>query len=99
MALRAAGRIVEYLPRSVKEPKNLLYRYRMFEGSMEAGLLLPKAGMGVHHGLCHVPRGRTNAPPGGLNGIILAPARRVKLPMTRPAYRAVAHPPQVPVPA
>src|SRR6266480_1374129 len=62
MALRAAGRIVEFLPRTVRDPRNLLNRYRMFEGSMEAGLVLAKAGMGVHHGLCHVLGGRYNAP-------------------------------------
>src|SRR5256885_14887458 len=90
MALRAAGRILEYLPRSVKEPKNLLYRYRMFEGSMEAGLVLPNAGMGVHHGLCHVLGGRANAPHGGLNGIILPYPMRVNPPLAGRADRAVA---------
>jgi len=90
MALRAAGRILEYLPRSVKEPKNLLYRYRMFEGSMEAGLVLANAGMGVHHGLCHVLGGRTNAPHGVLNGIILPYAMRFNLPIAGRAYRELA---------
>src|SRR5256886_16218058 len=90
MALRAAGRILEYLPRSVKEPKNLMYRYRMFEGSMEAGLVLAKAGMGVHHGLCHVLGGRTNAPHGVLNGIVLPHAMRFNLPIAGRAYRELA---------
>src|SRR5256885_16261392 len=90
MALRAAGRILEYLPRYVKEPKNLVYRYRMFEGSMEAGLVLAKAGMGVHHGLCHVLGGRYNTPHGVLNGIILPHAMRFNLPIAGNAYRELA---------
>src|SRR6184192_4832035 len=90
MALRAAGRIVEFLPRTVRDPRNLLNRYRMFEGSMEAGLVLAKAGMGVHHGLCHVLGGRYNAPHGVLNGIILPHAMRFNLPIAGKAYRELA---------
>ena len=89
-ALRAAGRILETLPRAVEEPRNLMYRYRMFEGSMEAGLVLAKAGMGVHHGLCHVLGGRYNAPHGVLNGIILPHAMRFNLPIAGKAYRELA---------
>src|SRR5256885_8249875 len=73
MALRAAARILEYLPRAVKEPKNLLYRYRIFEGSMEAGLVLAKGGMGGHQWPLPVPWGRTPPPPRRLHGIMLAP--------------------------
>jgi maleylacetate reductase len=90
MALRAAGRIVEYLPRVVKEPRDLLIRYRMFEGSMEAGLVLAKAGMGAHHGICHVLGGRYNAPHGVLNGIILPHAMRFNIPIAAKAYRTLA---------
>jgi alcohol dehydrogenase class IV len=90
VALRAAGRILEFLPRTTKDPKNLVYRYRMFEGSMEAGLVLAKAGMGVHHGLCHVLGGRYNAPHGVLNGIILPHAMRFNLPIAGKAYRELA---------
>src|SRR5207237_9569956 len=90
MALRAAGRIVEFLPRTVRDPRNLLNRYRMFEGSMEAGLVLAKAGMGVHHGLCHVLGGRYNAPHGVLNGIVLPHAMRFNIPTATMAYRGLA---------
>src|SRR5438094_3578002 len=90
MALRAAGRIVEFLPRTVRDPRNVLGRYRMFEGSLEAGLVLAKAGMGVHHGLCHVLGGRYNAPHGVLNGIILPHAMRFNLPIAGKAYRELA---------
>ena len=83
-------RILDYLPRAVKEPRNLAYRYRMFEGSMEAGLVLAGAGMGVHHGLCHVLGGRYNAPHGVLNGIILPHAMRFNLPIAGKAYRELA---------
>ncbi len=90
MALRAAGRILDTLPNAVEDPRNLVYRYRMFEGSMEAGLVLAKAGMGVHHGLCHVLGGRYNAPHGVLNGIILPHAMRFNLPIAGKAYRELA---------
>ena len=90
MALRAAGRIVVYLPRSVGDPRNLLYRYRLFEGSMEAGLVLARAGMGLHHGVCHVLGGRYNAPHGVLNGIVLPHAMRFNLPVATQAYRELA---------
>ena len=90
MALRAAGRILETLPQAVEEPRNLVHRYRMFEGSMEAGLALARAGMGVHHGLCHVLGGRYNAPHGVLNGIILPHAMRFNLPIAGKAYRELA---------
>ena len=90
MALRAADRILEYLPRTVNDPRNLVYRYRMFEGSMEAGLVLAKAGMGVHHGLCHVLGGRYNAPHGVLNAIVLPHAMRFNLPVATRAYRELA---------
>lgn len=90
MALRAARRIVEELPRTVKDPRNVASRYRLFEGSMEAGLVLAKVGMGVHHGLCHVLGGRYNAPHGVLNGIILPHAMRYNIPVAAKAYRDLA---------
>jgi len=90
MALRAAGRILDTLPNAVEDPRNLVHRYRMFEGSMEAGLVLAKAGMGVHHGLCHVLGGRYNAPHGVLNGIILPHAMRFNIPIAGKAYRELA---------
>jgi maleylacetate reductase len=90
MALRAADRIIEFLPRTVRDPQNLLNRYRMFEGSMEAGLVLAMAGMGVHHGLCHVLGGRYRAPHGVLNGIVLPHAMRFNIPIAATAYRALA---------
>jgi maleylacetate reductase len=92
MALRAATALIEYLPLAVKDPKNLPYRYHLFEGSMEAGLVLAKAGMGVHHGLCHILGGRYNAPHGVLNAIILPHAMRFNLPIAGRAYRDLARP-------
>jgi maleylacetate reductase len=92
MSLRAAGRLIENLPLAVREPRTLLYRYRLFEGSMEAGLVLAKVGMGVHHGLCHVLGGRYRAPHGVLNGIILPHAMRFNLPVAGAVYRDLARP-------
>ena len=57
---------------------------------MEAGLVLVKAGMGVHHGLCHVLGGRYNAPHGVLNGIVLPHAMRFNIPIAATAYRGLA---------
>jgi alcohol dehydrogenase class IV len=59
---------------------------------MEAGLVLAKAGMGVHHGLCHVLGGRYNAPHGVLNAIVLPHAMRFNLPIAGRAYRDLARP-------
>jgi len=92
MALRAAASLIEYLPLAVKDPRNLPVRYHLFEGSMEAGLVLAKAGMGVHHGLCHVLGGRYSAPHGVLNAIILPHAMRFNLPIAGRAYRDLARP-------
>jgi maleylacetate reductase len=92
MSLRAAGRLIEHLPLAVREPRDLVHRYRLFEASMEAGLLLARLGMGVHHGLCHVLGGRYRAPHGVLNGIILPHAMRFNLPIADAVYRHVARP-------
>jgi maleylacetate reductase len=92
MSLRAAGRLIENLPLAVREPRDLPTRYRLFEGSMEAGLVLAKVGMGVHHGLCHVLGGRYRAPHGVLNGIVLPHAMRFNLLVAGAAYRDLARP-------
>ena len=90
MALRAAERIITHLPKAHAEPTNLYERYKLFEGSMEAGLVLAHVGMGVHHGLCHVLGGRFNAPHGDLNAIILPHAMRFNIPVAMDAYRELA---------
>ena len=90
MAVRAASLLVEYLPKAFARPEDLVHRYHMFEASMLAGLVLARAGMGVHHGLCHVLGGRYNAPHGVLNAIILPHAMRFNLPVAGPAYVRLA---------
>lgn len=92
VGLRAAARLIEYLPKCMQSPRNIQYRYRLFEGSMEAGLVLAKVGMGVHHGLCHVLGGRYRAPHGILNGIVLPHAMRFNLPVASAAYGGLAEP-------
>src|SRR2546426_5950116 len=91
MAVRAATLLVEHLPKAFARPDDLTHRYHLFEASMLAGVVLTPAGMGGHHGLCPVLRGRDNAPHRGLNAIILPPAVRVQSPIPRPA-----HPPRAP---
>src|SRR3989449_7608308 len=90
MAVGAATLLVEHLPKAFARPEDLAHRYNLFEGSMLAGLVLARAGMGVHHGLCHVLGGRDNAPHGLLNAIILPHAMRFNLPVARPAYARLA---------
>src|SRR5437867_1782113 len=90
MAVRAATLLVEHLPKAVARPEDLAHRYHLFEASMLAGLVLTRAGMGVHHGLCHVLGGRYNAPHGVLNAIILPHAMRFNLPIAGPAYSQLA---------
>lgn len=90
MAVRAATLLVEHLPKTVHWPKDLAHRYHLFEGSMLAGLVLARAGMGVHHGLCHVLGGRYNAPHGVLNAIVLPHAMRFNLPVAASAYDLLA---------
>ena len=90
MAVRAATLLVEHLPKAFARPEDLAHRYHLFEGSMLAGLVLARAGMGVHHGLCHVLGGRYNAPHGMLNAIILPHAMRFNLPVAGPAYAQLA---------
>src|SRR6266704_3492348 len=90
MAVRAATLLVEHLPRAVARPEDLAHRYYLFEASMLAGLVLTRAGMGVHHGLCHVLGGRYNASHGVLNAIILPHAMRFNLPIAGLAYSQLA---------
>src|SRR5207302_7981527 len=89
MAVRAATLLVEHLPKAFARPEDLAHRYHLFEGSMLAGLVLARAGMGVHHGLCHVLGGRYNAPHGVLNGIVLPHAMRFNIPIATMAYRGL----------
>src|SRR3989449_6432046 len=90
MAVGAATLLVEHLPKAFARPEDLAHRYNLFEGSMLAGLVLARAGMGVHHGLCHVLGGRDKAAHGLLNTIILPHPMRFYLPGARPPFARVA---------
>src|SRR2546425_6580583 len=83
---RAATLLVEHLPKAFARPDDIAHRYHLFEGSMLAGVGLARAGMGVHHGLCPLLRGRDKASHGGLKAVILPPPMRVHLPGPRPAH-------------
>ncbi len=90
MAVEGAVLLVDHLPKSVERPTDLVHRYRLFEGSMKAGLVLAHAGMGVHHALCHVLGGRYNVPHGELNAVVLPHAMRFNLPVAVSAYCQLA---------
>lgn len=90
MAQRAAERLIQHLPPCMAAPKDLVHRYRLFEGSMEAGLVLANAGMGIHHGICHVLGARFNAPHGELNAVVLPHAMRFNASVGEAAYAALA---------
>ena len=90
MAEHAAGLLIKHLPLCTAAPGDLYHRYKLFEGSMEAGLVLASAGMGVHHGLCHVLGGRFNVPHGELNAVVLPHAMRFNLPIAESAYGSLA---------
>src|SRR5438093_11682291 len=64
MAVLAATLLAEHLPKAFARPEDLAHRYHLFDGAVLAGLVLARAGMVVHHGLCHVLGGRYNAPHG-----------------------------------
>src|SRR2546425_5668679 len=95
MAVRAATLLVEHLPKAFARPEDLAHRYHLFEGSMLAGVGIPRAGKGSHPGLCQVLGGRDKPPPGVLHAILLPSAMRVNLPVARPAYSPVAPPVRV----
>ncbi len=90
MAVEGAVLLVDHLPKSFERPTDLVHRYRLFEGSMKAGLVLAHAGMGVHHALCHVLGGRYNVPHGELNAVVLPHAMRFNLPVAVSAYGQLA---------
>ncbi len=71
LALEGARLLFYHLPSCVRDPRNLLHRYRLFEGSMKAGLVLARADMAIHHGLVHALGGRFDLPHGLLNAVIL----------------------------
>src|SRR2546428_674069 len=85
MAVGAATLLVEHLPKAFARPEDLAHRYNLFEGSMLAGVVLARAGMGVHHGLCHVLGGRDKPPHRFLKPIFPPPPMPLKLPAARPA--------------
>src|SRR3989449_6297332 len=81
-AVRAATLLVDHLPKAFARPEDLAHRYHLFEASMLAGLVLPRAGVGVHHGLCHVLGGGGNTPPRKFYTNHPPPPKRFNLPVT-----------------
>src|SRR3989449_4355793 len=90
MAVGAATLLVEHLPKAFARPEDLAHRYNLFEGSMLAGVVLARAGMGGHPGLCHGLGGGGTTPPRLLDAIILPHAMRLNLPVAGPAYARLA---------
>ncbi len=90
LALEGARLLFYHLSPSVRDPRNLLHRYRLFEGSMKAGLVLAQADMAIHHGLVHALGGRFNLPHGLLNAVILPYAMRFNRFVGEAVYRDLA---------
>ncbi|MCI4347115.1 MAG: iron-containing alcohol dehydrogenase family protein, partial [Thermoplasmata archaeon] len=89
-AIAGAKLLVQHLPWSVRRPTDLVERYRLFEGSIQAGLVLAHAGMGLHHAICHVLGGRYQTSHGVLNAVVLPHAMRFNLPFAESAYLQLA---------
>jgi maleylacetate reductase len=89
-AIEGAKLLIRHLPQSVRRPTDLVERYRLFEGSIRAGLVLAHAGMGLHHAICHVLGGRYQVSHGELNAVVLPHAMRFNLPFAEAAYRQLA---------
>ncbi len=90
LALEGAQLLFSHLPLSVQDPRNVFHRYRLFEGSMKAGLVLARADMAIHHGLVHTLGGRFDLPHGLLNAVVLPHAMRFNRSVGGTVYRDLA---------
>src|SRR5437870_10617235 len=71
VALECIRRLVRSLPLCITNGRNLDAREDLLTGAYLAGFSIGNATMSLHHGLCHVPGGRTGIAHGVLNTIIL----------------------------
>ena len=85
-----AKTLVDHLPRCVRNLADVEERYRMYEGSIDGGLVLAHAGMALHHAICHVLGGKYRVSHGELNAIILPHALEFNLPHAEAATRELA---------
>lgn len=90
VALDAAARIRRALPRCVTAGSDLAARTEMLLAAYLAAFSLAHAGMGVHHGVCHVLGGRFRIPHGVANAIVLPHAMRFNADAVAPALARVA---------
>jgi len=70
-ALNAIKLIVENLEKAYKNPNNLIYRYNMMIGSLEAGLAFSNASLGAVHAMAHSLGGYYDSPHGECNALLL----------------------------
>src|SRR3989454_2028471 len=81
MAIHAATLLVEHLPKAFARPEDLAHRYHLFEASMLAGVVVARAGRGVHHGRRHVAGGGGKATDRALEAGLLPPPTAVDHPL------------------
>lgn len=70
-ALESIRVIQEYLPKVMKDPKNLDFRDKMMFASMEAGLAFSNAILGAVHAMAHSLGGLLDLPHGECNALLL----------------------------
>jgi alcohol dehydrogenase class IV len=71
LANRAALDIFEYLPKVIKDPKNIKYREIMINAAMTAGLAFTNVSLGITHSIAHGLGSLFNMPHGLANAILL----------------------------
>ncbi|MBI2391753.1 MAG: iron-containing alcohol dehydrogenase [Deltaproteobacteria bacterium] len=90
LALEAARLLFEYLPRSLKEPRNLEYRAQVMLGSLDAGLAFSNASLGAVHAMAHAAGGLLDIAHGDCNSILLPHVVRYNFSAVPHRYRTLA---------
>lgn len=90
LALEGIRHIVRSLPLCVADGGDIDAREDLMQGAQLAGLSIANSSMALHHGLCHVLGGRTGAPHGVLNAIMLPHVMRFNADAVPDAMSAIA---------
>lgn len=90
LAPRAVALIMEALPRAVGDGEDLQARERMALGSLLSGMAFSNSGLGAVHGLAHPIGAKFGVPHGHVCAMLLAPAMRFNLHVSRERFTQVA---------